>query len=58
MAYSYKKLTDVALVETAETPNILIEEGGDIKKFLPQILLLHKLKQIGKKQIQTVLHLF
>ena len=32
MAYSYKKLTDVALVETAETPNILIEEGGDIKK--------------------------
>ena len=32
MAYSYKKLTDVALVETAETPNILIEAGGDIKK--------------------------
>ena len=32
MAYSYKKLTDVALVETAETPNLLIEEGGDIKK--------------------------
>ena len=32
MAYSYKKLADVALVETAETPNLLIEEGGDIKK--------------------------
>ena len=32
MAYSYKKLTDVALVDTAETPNLLIEEGGDIKK--------------------------
>ena len=32
MAYSYKKLTDVSLVETAETPNLLIEEGGDIKK--------------------------
>ena len=32
MAYSYKKLTDVALVESAETPNLLIEEGGDIKK--------------------------
>ena len=32
MAHSYKKLTDVALVETAETPNLLIEEGGDIKK--------------------------
>ena len=32
MAYSYKKLTDVALVESAETPNLLIEAGGDIKK--------------------------
>ena len=32
MAYSYKKLTDVALVESAVTPNLLIEEGGDIKK--------------------------
>ena len=32
MAYSYKKLTDVALVESAETPNLLIEEAGDIKK--------------------------
>ena len=32
MAYSYKKLTDVALVESAEMSNLLIEEGGDIKK--------------------------
>ena len=32
MAYTYKKLTDVVLVESAETPNLLIEEGGDIKK--------------------------
>ena len=32
MAYTYKKLTDVSLVESAETPNLLIEEGGDIKK--------------------------
>ena len=32
MAYTYKKLTDVALVESAETPNVLIEDGGDIKK--------------------------
>lgn len=32
MAYTYKKLTDVALVESAEAPNLLIEEGGDIKK--------------------------
>ena len=32
MAYTYKKLTDVALVESAEAPNILIEYDGDIKK--------------------------
>lgn len=32
MPYAYKKLTDVALVESAETPNVLIEDGGDIKK--------------------------
>lgn len=32
MAYTYKKLTDVALVESAEMPNVLIEDGGDIKK--------------------------
>ena len=32
MAYTYKKLTDVALVESAETPNLLIEDDGDIKK--------------------------
>ena len=32
MAYNYKKLTDVALVESAEMPNILIEDDGDIKK--------------------------
>lgn len=32
MAYTYKKLTDVDLVESATTPSLLIEEGGDIKK--------------------------
>ena len=32
MAYTYKKLTDVTLVESAEMPNILIEDDGDIKK--------------------------
>lgn len=32
MAYTYKKITDVDLVESAEAPNLLIEEGGDIKK--------------------------
>lgn len=32
MAYTYKKLADVKLVESATTPNLLIEEDGDIKK--------------------------
>ena len=32
MAYTYKKLTDVALVKSAKAPNILIEDDGDIKK--------------------------
>ena len=32
MAYSYKKLADVTLVESAVEPNILIEDSGDIKK--------------------------
>jgi hypothetical protein len=32
MAYTYKKLTDVELVESAVEPNLLIEDGGDIKK--------------------------
>ena len=32
MAYTYKKLTDVALVKSSKAPNILIEDDGDIKK--------------------------
>ena len=32
MAYTYKKLTDVTLVQSAKAPNILIEDNGDIKK--------------------------
>lgn len=32
MAYSYKKLADTTLVESAVEPNILIEDSGDIKK--------------------------
>lgn len=32
MAYVYKKLTDVPLVESAAEPNILIEDSGDVKK--------------------------
>ena len=32
MAYNYKKLADVTLVESTTEPNILIEDSGDIKK--------------------------
>ena len=32
MAYTYKKLADVTLVESAAEPNVLIEDSGDIKK--------------------------
>ena len=32
MAYNYKKLADVTLVESAAEPNVLIEDSGDIKK--------------------------
>lgn len=32
MAYTYKKLADVPLVESAAEPNILIEDSGDVKK--------------------------
>lgn len=44
MAYTYKKLTDVALVESAETPNLLIEEGGDIKKISASNLVIPQTK--------------
>ena len=32
MAYNYKKLADVTLVESAVEPNVLIEDSGDVKK--------------------------
>ena len=32
MAYTYKKLADVTLVESATEPNVLIEDSGDVKK--------------------------
>ena len=32
MAYNYKKLADVTLVESAAEPNVLIEDSGDVKK--------------------------
>lgn len=58
MAYVYKKLTDVPLVESAIEPNVIIEDSGDIKKFPHLILLLNKLELTGKKLIQIALHLF
>lgn len=44
MAYTYKKLTDVDLVESATTPNLLIEEGGDIKKISSSNLVTPQIK--------------
>lgn len=32
MAYTYKKLADVTLVESSAEPNVLIEDSGDVKK--------------------------
>ena len=32
MAYNYKKLADVTLVESVAEPNVLIEDSGDVKK--------------------------
>jgi hypothetical protein len=32
MAYTYTKLTDVELVQSAVEPNLLVEEGGEIKR--------------------------
>ena len=32
MAYEYKKINEVTLVETATDHNVLIEEGGEIKR--------------------------
>ena len=32
MAYAYKKLAEVTLVESAAEPNVLIEDSGDVKK--------------------------
>ena len=39
MAYSYKKLADVTLVESAAEPNVLIEDSGDVKKIPPSNLV-------------------
>ena len=44
MAYTYKKLTDVSLVESAEAPNILIEDNGDIKKISSSNLVTQQTK--------------
>ena len=39
MAYVYKQLTDVSLVESAIEPNVIIEDSGDIKKISAQNLV-------------------
>lgn len=44
MAYTYKKLADVPLVESAEAPNLLIEEGGDVKKISASNLIVPQTK--------------
>ena len=44
MAYSYKKLADVTLVESAAEPNILIEDSGDIKKISAPNLVTTRVK--------------
>ena len=44
MAYTYKKLADVPLVESAEAPNLLIEEGGDVKKISSSNLIVPQTK--------------
>ena len=41
MAYAYKKLADVTLVESAAEPNVLIEDSGDVKK-IPAFSLVAK----------------
>lgn len=49
MAYSYKKLADVALVESAAEPNILIEDSGDIKKISAPNLVTTQVKADWKE---------
>ena len=44
MAYNYKKLADVNLVESAVEPNILIEDSGDIKKISAPNLVTTRVK--------------
>lgn len=44
MAYNYKKLADVNLVESAVEPNILIEDSGDIKKISAPNLVTRQVK--------------
>ena len=44
MAYNYKKLTDVTLVESAKMPNILIEDDGNIKKISSSNLVTQQTK--------------
>lgn len=44
MAYTYQKLTDVTLVDSAVEPNLLIEDSGDIKKISASNIVVPQVK--------------
>lgn len=53
MAYTYKKLTDVELVEFAVEPNLLIEDGGDIKKISASNIAVPQVKADWNEKDET-----
>lgn len=53
MAYTYKKLTDVELVESATEPNLLIEEGGNIKKISASNIAVPQVKADWDEEDET-----
>jgi hypothetical protein len=53
MAYTYKKLTDVELVESATEPNLLIEDGGDIKKISASNIAVPQVKADWDEEDET-----
>ena len=53
MAYTYKKLTDVELVESAVEPNLLIEDGGDIKKISASNIAVPQVKADWNEEDET-----
>lgn len=53
MAYTYKKLTDVELVESAVEPNLLIEDNGDIKKISASNIAVPQVKADWDEEDET-----